>query len=72
MWSLWWGKTASANPWRATGLEWKAPSPPPTFNFDETPVVTQEAYAYHEEPDLVETVLAHKPVYADPEDEVGG
>ena len=26
-------------------------SPPPTFNFDETPVVTWEAYNYEEIPD---------------------
>ena len=31
-----------ANPWRATGLEWKTPSPPPTHNFEVTPVVTYD------------------------------
>jgi len=31
---------------RATGLEWKTPSPPPKHNFDETPVVTGEPYNY--------------------------
>jgi cytochrome c oxidase subunit 1 len=41
------GKKASANPWGAVGLEWQTSSPPPTFNFDETPVVTHEAYDYH-------------------------
>jgi cytochrome c oxidase subunit I len=45
-WSLFFGKAAGANPWRATGLEWQTPSPPPTFNFDETPIVREEAYAY--------------------------
>ena len=25
------------NPWKATGLEWQTPSPPPRDNFDETP-----------------------------------
>ena len=45
-WSLFFGKAAGANPWRATGLEWQTPSPPPTFNFDQTPVVREEAYAY--------------------------
>ncbi|HTX53182.1 MAG TPA: cytochrome c oxidase subunit I [Candidatus Baltobacteraceae bacterium] len=45
-WSLLKGERAGANPWRATGLEWEADSPPPTFNFDRTPVVTAEAYAY--------------------------
>ena len=37
------GNTASRagpNPWRATGLEWKTPSPPPKHNFEVTPVVT--------------------------------
>ena len=45
-WSLFYGEKAGPNPWGAEGLEWQTPSPPPTFNFDQTPVVTQEAYAY--------------------------
>ena len=45
-WSLRKGKKAGPNPWNATGLEWKTPSPPPTHNFDKVPVVTEEAYAY--------------------------
>jgi cytochrome c oxidase subunit 1 len=40
------GKIAGDNPWEATGLEWKTTSPPPTFNFDKTPIVNEEAYAY--------------------------
>ncbi|WP_298407820.1 cytochrome c oxidase subunit I [uncultured Chloroflexus sp.] len=44
--SLWKGAIAGNNPWGATGLEWKTSSPPPTFNFDKTPIVTEEAYAY--------------------------
>ena len=47
-WSLRYGAIAEANPWNAAGLEWKTASPPPTFNFDETPVVTWEAYNYDE------------------------
>ena len=46
MWSLRYGKRAGNNPWKATGLEWQTTSPPPTFNFETTPVVTEEAYAY--------------------------
>jgi cytochrome c oxidase subunit 1 len=46
LWSLKWGRIADANPWGATGLEWTTPSPPPTGNFPETPVVREEAYAY--------------------------
>jgi cytochrome c oxidase subunit 1 len=45
-WSLFYGKRAGANPWQATGLEWQTPSPPPKDNFETTPVVTQEPYAY--------------------------
>ena len=37
---------ASHNPWGATGLEWQTSSPPPVHNFDETPIVTHEAYDY--------------------------
>jgi cytochrome c oxidase subunit 1 len=47
LWSLKYGKDAGPNPWGATGLEWQIPSPPPTANFDVTPVVTTEAYEYH-------------------------
>jgi cytochrome c oxidase subunit 1 len=45
-WSLRYGPVASANPWRAYGLEWTVASPPPTENFFVTPVVTHEAYDY--------------------------
>jgi cytochrome c oxidase subunit 1 len=46
MWSLRYGPIAPANPWGATGLEWQTASPPPAHNFDETPIVTTEAYDY--------------------------
>jgi cytochrome c oxidase subunit I len=46
IWSLRYGEIAPANPWRAPGLEWQTTSPPPTENFDITPVVTHEAYDY--------------------------
>ena len=47
LWSLKYGKPAPQNPWGAKGLEWEvAGSPPTTFNFDKTPIVTEEAYAY--------------------------
>ncbi len=45
-WSLKWGRRASGNPWKATGLEWQTPSPPPKHNFAETPVVTSGPYNY--------------------------
>lgn len=45
-WSLRYGAPAGANPWRAKGLEWQTPSPPPEENFAITPVVTEEPYAY--------------------------
>jgi len=49
-WSWRKGPKATANPWGATGLEWTIPSPPPTENFIETPIVTAPAYDYaHQE-----------------------
>ena len=50
VWSLFRGRRAGANPWKAKGLEWELlASPPPAHNFEKTPVVTSEAYAYEEE-----------------------
>lgn len=46
LWSLRKGALAGPNPWGATGLEWKTDSPPITHNFEETPIVTEEPYAY--------------------------
>jgi cytochrome c oxidase subunit 1 len=46
LWSLAYGKPAGPNPWGATGLEWQTPSPPPTDNFEETPIVTMGPYEY--------------------------
>jgi cytochrome c oxidase subunit 1 len=44
--SLFSKKQAGANPWFLPGLEWRIPSPPPTENFEVTPVVTWEAYDF--------------------------
>jgi cytochrome c oxidase subunit 1 len=46
VWSLRYGPHATANPWKATGLEWTTASPPPKENFEVTPVVTEEPYNY--------------------------
>ncbi len=48
-WSMRYGKRAPSNPWGATGLEWQTQSPPIRDNFEEPPVVTQEAYHYSDE-----------------------
>ena len=40
------GKPAGDNPWDAKGLEWETTSPPPAFNFDRTPVVTESTHMY--------------------------
>jgi cytochrome c oxidase subunit 1 len=45
-WSMRYGKRATDNPWSATGLEWQTSSPPPTHNFEQMPVVHEEAYDY--------------------------
>jgi len=51
LYSLKFGEKATNNPWNAVGLEWMTTSPPPTLNFEKTPIVTWEAYEYepHEE-----------------------
>jgi cytochrome c oxidase subunit 1 len=55
IWSLRYSPVAGMNPWKARGLEWQTPSPPPTDNFEVTPVVVQEAYAYDvlDEPEVI-------------------
>ena len=47
--SLRYGRMAGDNPWNAPGLEWQTNSPPPTFNFETQPIVTEEAYAFQPE-----------------------
>src|SRR5690606_9693751 len=44
--SMFRGRVAGANPWRANTLEWAAPSPPPHGNFPEMPVVYRGPYEY--------------------------
>jgi cytochrome c oxidase subunit 1 len=51
LWSLKFGEPAPRNPWGACGLEWKTDSPPTKFNFDVTPIVTEEAYDYAHAPE---------------------
>src|SRR4051794_23253705 len=46
IWAAKYGRPATANPWPATGLEWRTPSPPPTHNFEEAPVVVHDAYDF--------------------------
>src|SRR5688500_5093579 len=50
--SLLYGRAAGDNPWMLPGLEWRTASPPPTENFEKTPIVTWEAYEFGEESGL--------------------
>jgi cytochrome c oxidase subunit 1 len=54
------GKIAGDNPWLLPGLEWRTSSPPPTFNFEETPTVTWEAYDFSEKNGLSEITEARR------------
>ena len=47
--SIFFGEKAPSNPWMLPGLEWRTSSPPPTENFEKTPIVTWEAYEFGEE-----------------------
>jgi cytochrome c oxidase subunit 1 len=50
LWSLVRGRTAAANPWNATTLEWSVASPPPHGNFGtHVPAVHRWAYEYSPE-----------------------
>jgi cytochrome c oxidase subunit I len=46
LWSLKYGAIAGPNPWKSMSLEWQTPSPPPTENFEQIPVISQPPYAY--------------------------
>ena len=46
IWAMKYGRKAPPNPWRATGLEWQTPSPPPKDNFEKTPIVRRIPYDY--------------------------
>jgi cytochrome c oxidase subunit 1 len=50
--SLLYGRAAGDNPWMLPGLEWRTSSPPPTENFETSPVVTWEAYEFGEDSGL--------------------
>ncbi len=61
-WSMYKGKKAEQNPWKANTLEWAlAPSPPPHGNFAETPKIYHGPYEYSR-PDAEEDWLPqHQP-----------
>jgi cytochrome c oxidase subunit 1 len=46
IWSMRYGPLSGRNPWGAVGLEWQTSSPPPTHNFESTPVVDHGPYDY--------------------------
>ena len=47
--SMFKGKKAEANPWKANTLEWQCPSPPPHGNFSPLPEVYRGPYEYSAE-----------------------
>jgi cytochrome c oxidase subunit 1 len=63
--SLFYGKKAGPNPWGATGLEWETGAPPPTHNFEKTPVVKEMPYEYA-------LPTAPRPTFGDDEPMKGG
>jgi cytochrome c oxidase subunit 1 len=40
------GEKAPPNPWGGASLEWQTQSPPPTENFERTPIITTDAYDF--------------------------
>lgn len=46
VWSLYRGKIAGSNPWRALTLEWMTTSPPPPYNFVGDPIPFEDPYGY--------------------------
>jgi cytochrome c oxidase subunit 1 len=50
--ALKYGRVAGPNPWGSRGFEWNTPSPPPTHNFEETPVFTHGPHDYQVLPEV--------------------
>jgi cytochrome c oxidase subunit 1 len=46
VWSLYRGKVATSNPWKALTLEWMTTSPPPPYNFIGDPIPFEDPYGY--------------------------
>jgi cytochrome c oxidase subunit 1 len=46
VWSIYRGKVAGSNPWRALTLEWMTSSPPPAYNFRGDPIPFDDPYGY--------------------------
>ncbi len=68
--SLFWGRSASRNPWGSNTLEWTAPSPPGHGNFDVAPVVYRGPYVYGEEVQNVEGDHMGQTTFVDAEQSV--
>jgi heme/copper-type cytochrome/quinol oxidase subunit 1 len=49
-WSRRYGEIAPPNPWHADSLEWATTSPPPEYNFADTPIVTSRHPLWDEQP----------------------
>jgi cytochrome c oxidase subunit I+III len=45
------GREAGTNPWKASSLEWKIPSPPPSYTFLDVPVLPSGGPSEDEEPE---------------------
>ena len=75
LWSLRRPPDQPPNPWRATGLEWLTPSPPPPHNFVETPIVTHDPYGYDigvaQDGTPLDSPLLTTPFAPDREDDLG-
>ena len=64
LWISWrHGPLAGANPWNADTLEWLTSSPPPPYNFADTPVVISRSglWAYGDEVPVVTGLPTHIP-----------
>jgi cytochrome c oxidase subunit 1 len=63
LWSVRHGEVADANPWDADTLEWLTTSPPPPYNFVDTPMVTSRdgLWAYNGELPVVTGLHTDRP-----------
>jgi len=71
LWSVFKGKKATGNPWRALTLEWQTTSPPPIENFNEEPILWSGPYDYGIDTEIIDRDQSIEELLAEVKADVG-